>query len=392
MKSLQMKYNLLHILYWITSLTIYGYVAIFLQYKGLTNTQIGIVTGVGACLSIFVSPFVSSLLEKIKGLTIKKLIYILYGIMFVVFVLVTFLSLPIILIMALYVSLLCLMVSVVPLLSMICMNYLKGGQYLDFGVSRGLGSVAYAIGAVIVSQIISLLNPTILVFVYAIASVLLFLVLSSMPNSEIQTSEKKVKGANAFEIIKNYRTFFFILLAIAFMFGASTSLSTYLINIVEKLGGNTSLYGVAIFFMAASEMPVMAKTYQLMKKFNGETLILVAAFFYVLRNFTISFAPSIIILFIGMMFQGVSYGLFTATIAYYVNDHLKVEDQMMGQTMIGMMSTGLGSTVGNVVGGYLQDNFGINSMFTFVCIMTLIGFTIMYFTLHKKVSFKKAKK
>lgn len=389
MKKLQVKYNLLHVLYWVTSLTIYGYIAIFLQYKGLTNTEIGIVSGLGAFLSIFVSPFISSLLEKVKGLTIKKLTFQLYILMFIVFALITFIDLPLIMIMIFYISLLCLVVSVVPFLSMICMNYLKSGQYIDFGLARGMGSIAYAVGAVVVSQLISMINPSILAYVHLISSGLMLWVLFSMPNSEVTTSEKQEKGASAFGIIKQYRTFFFILLGFAFMLGASTTISTYLINIVTRLGGNTSLYGIAIFCMAASEMPVMAKTYQLMKKVNGETLILASAFFYVIRNFTICFAPNLIVLLIGMMFQGVSYGLFTATIAYYVNDHLKSEDQMMGQTMIGMMSTGLGSTLGNVFGGYLQDTFGINSMFTFVCVMTTIGFIVMYLTLHKKVKFKK---
>ncbi|MDE6953710.1 MAG: MFS transporter [Erysipelotrichales bacterium] len=389
MKNLQMKYNLLHILYWITSLTIYGYIAIFLQYKGLTNTQIGIVSGLGAFLSIFISPFISSLLEKVKGLTIKKLTFQLYILMFIVFAILTFIDLPLIFIMILYISLLCLIVSVVPFLSMICMNYLKSGEYIDFGLARGMGSVAYAIGAVVVSQLISMINPSILSYVHLISSSLMLWILFSMPNSEIATSEKQEKGSSAFGIIQKYRTFFFILLGFAFMLGASQTISTYLINIVTRLGGNTSLYGIAIFCMAASEMPVMAKTYQLMKKFNGETLILASTLFYVVRNFTICFAPNLIVLLIGMMFQGISYGLFTATIAYYVNDHLKAEDQMMGQTMIGMMSTGLGATIGNVVGGYLQDTFGINSMFTFVCIMTIIGFVVMYLTLHKKVKLRK---
>ena len=48
MKHLQMKYNGIQFLYWITNCTIFGYVAIFLQYKGLTNTEIGIVTAMGS--------------------------------------------------------------------------------------------------------------------------------------------------------------------------------------------------------------------------------------------------------------------------------------------------------------------------------------------------------
>ena len=37
MKRLQMKYNCIQFLYWITNCTIFGYIAIFLQYKGLSK-------------------------------------------------------------------------------------------------------------------------------------------------------------------------------------------------------------------------------------------------------------------------------------------------------------------------------------------------------------------
>lgn len=387
-KSLQMKYNILHILFWISYLSIYGYIAIFLQYKGLTNAEIGVVSGAGALLSMFVSPFISSLISKINGLTIKKMMLILYFIMLVLFVSLVFFDLPIWLIMMMYVALLCLAVSNVPFLSMICMDYLKAGKYVNFGLSRGMGSVAYAVGAVVVSQMISWINPTVIVYVYIIFSLLLLYVLFSMSDTPV-SQVPEAKKVSVFTIIKNYRTFFLMLLSFAFVYSASNTISTYLINIIENLGGNTSIYGIAIFFMAASEMPFMAITHNLLKKYKAETLLLAAIFFYLVRNFTICFAPNIVIVLIGMMFQGISFGIFTATIAYYVNDYLKVEDQMMGQTMIAMMSSGLGAAIGNIVGGFLQDYFGIESMFVFIGVMTVIGFVIMVLTVKDKIGKKE---
>ena len=164
------------------------------------------------------------------------------------------------------------------------------------------------------------------------------------------------------------------------MFAAATSLSTYLINVVKNLGGNTSLYGVAIFFMEASEMPVMAITPRLIRRYDSITLIMVAAFFYIIRNFTICLAPSLPVLFIGMMMQSLSYGLLTAVITYYVTYNLKSHDQMMGQTMIGIMTSGVGSTIGNLFGGILQDQYGLNMMFIFACLITIIGVIIIFST------------
>ncbi|MFR8650039.1 MAG: hypothetical protein ACLVEP_01815 [Faecalibacillus sp.] len=75
--SLKAKYNFLHLFYWFTGCCINGFIAVFLQSKGLSNTEIGIVTGGSCVATIFLSPFMSSLISKIKGMTIKKLMTIL---------------------------------------------------------------------------------------------------------------------------------------------------------------------------------------------------------------------------------------------------------------------------------------------------------------------------
>lgn len=58
---------------------------------------------------------------------------------------------------------------------------------------------------------------------------------------------------------------------------------------------------------------------------------------------------------------------------------------MMGQTMIGIMTSGVGSTIGNLFGGILQDQYGLNMMFIFACLITIIGVIIIF----QLVTFKR---
>lgn len=383
MKSLQMKYNALHILFFVTYVAVYGYIAIYLQYRGLSNTEIGIVTGGGAILSIFMSPYITSLIGKVKGLTIRKLIFFLYILMFFLFLSLNFISSLSYVIMLFYILLTTLVTAIIPFLSVICMNYIKKGMYINFGLSRGFGSISYAIGAVVIGQLITIFNPEIIAYIHLLFGILFIILLYALPNFEIEETAQKEKTSSVFKTIMKYRTFFWILLGFGCMYAGATSLSTYLINIVKNLGGNTSFYGIAVFFMAASEMPIMTITHRLLKKYKSETLLIVAAIFYLLRNLIICMAPHLLILIIGMIFQGLSYGLLTATITYYVNDYLQADDQMMGQTLIGIMTTGFGYALGSILGGILQDCFGLNSMFIFVGMITFIGFLVMFLALKK---------
>ena len=100
--SLKAKYNFLHLFYWFTGCCINGFIAVFLQSKGLTNTEIGIVTG-GSCIAtIFLSPFMSSLISKIKGMTIKKLMTILMLTTVLLYIAMAF-TIPAFLVMVFYV-------------------------------------------------------------------------------------------------------------------------------------------------------------------------------------------------------------------------------------------------------------------------------------------------
>ena len=54
-QRLQMQYNFLHILFWLISCSLNGFVAIYLKNKGLDNTLIGVVTGSSCVLITSVS-------------------------------------------------------------------------------------------------------------------------------------------------------------------------------------------------------------------------------------------------------------------------------------------------------------------------------------------------
>ena len=377
MKHLQMKYNWVQMLYWIATCSLTGYIAVFLQWKGLSNTEIGIVTGMGCILSIIVGPFISGLIGQIEHLTINKLLTMIIVYQILIFLLITFLKLPTVIIMILDISIITLSYACVPLLSMICMNHLKVGHYINFGIARGLGSIAYATTAFSIGLLVDKLNPSLLVIFFVCGMILLLIDLYSIEDVEISGDAKSAEHIYVLNFIRTYHFYFIILLGFGITFGASAMLSTYLINIVKHLGGTTSFYGIAVFAMAASELPFMAITHTLLKHFKSEQLFVVAGMMYLVRNLLICLAPNLPILILGMLSQGASYGLFTATITYYVSDHIDGKHEMMGQTMISMMSTGLGSFMGNVMGGLLQDNFGLSIMLISGIIMTIVGSLIL---------------
>lgn len=377
MKHLQMKYNFLQIFYWMAICSMYGFAAIFLSSKGLTNTEIGAAAG-GACiLSIPFSPILSSVSMKYNRISLQK--YLAAGMLFsaVTYLIMALIPIPSAVMIVMYMVSCCVGMSLVSFLSQISMDYIEEGHKLSFGLARGLGSISYATSAVLFAQAAAHINPSVLAALFTAAAIAFNILLFRTKPVYASAAKENEKGGTLMGCITGYPIYFVILIGFAFVFAAAAALSTYLINIIENHGGSESLYGIAVFCMAASEMPVMAAADKLIKRFGSMKLIAAAGIFYILRNVLIAASPNLGILLLGMSFQGISFGLMTAVITVYVSTHLKQTDQVMGQTMICIMTTGVGSTIGNICGGWMIDNLGMQAMFTGAIVITLIGAAII---------------
>ena len=374
--SLKNKYNLLYFLFCLVGCCIGGFVTVFLQYKGVSNTQIGLVTGIGCVSSVFLSRWFSSLLTRLEWLSPHKMLYLIYGFIAVAFPFIAYTDLSPAVIMIIYIVMYSVYVCSNSFVVLIASGYTLRGIDINFGLARGLGSTSWAIASLFGGSIIEMTDARILAVGFAVFTLMMFVLMHTMPEVRMRAAEGK-KSVSVGHIIKTYRSYFLVLLGFAVCTMASAMLGTYLPNIVRSLGGSTATFGVAAFASAFSELPVMAMAAKWMKKYNSMTLFTIGGIGYICRTFIVCFAPNIPVLVVGMLFQSVSHGLITAVVTYYVMYNLAPDDQVMGQSLIGMMTSGIGSTLGNVVGGVLQDVFGLGAMYAASCTLIIIGAVII---------------
>lgn len=372
--SLKNKYNLLYFLYCIAGCCLVEFVTVFLLYRGVSNTQIGLVTGIGCVSSIFLSPWLTGLLGRSPRLNVRDVLGGVYLFMAAVFILLAYMPMPAVAVMAGYTVIYCLYMGTYSFLQVMASDYTAAGMDINFGLARGLGSASWAIAALLLGAAVDATSPAVTGAAFMAATAVMVLLMRTMPVAPSQTGSEE-KGGSAIAVLKDYPVFFMILLGFTLCKVGMTPLLTYLPNIMTNLGGSTGMFGVAIFVMALSETPVMAMAGRWMEKVDILTLTVIGGIAYVARNFIICFATSVPMLMVGMVFQGFSYGLLTVVAAYYAMYRLKGSDQAMGQTMTTVMTNGFGSTIGNVAGGVLQDTLGINSMYIFACGMTVLGGT-----------------
>lgn len=375
------QYSVVQALYWMTSCALAGYAAVYLQDRGLSNTLIGVTVGGAACLSMVIQPLAAQVVESISGLTVKKVIQALIVMMAVMFGVLTVIPVPVAGVVILYMGMNTLNYCMPPMLSAMGMEFINRGYYLNFGLSRGLGSISYAVCAAVLGIVIDRFFPGVLGYIYVVLAILLFLAVSAMKDleaeeptfqQEIVEREKKPEESIWKTVCKN-KTFLCLMIGFCLANMNNAAIATYTVNIIKNLGGSDTILGFANFVSAASEMPVMLLFGYFMKKGNCIRLLKISAVFFLIKPLVLVSANALPLVILGLGLQGLSFGLFTPAAVYYVNSTLIPEQRVKGQAVFSVITAGAATGGGNVLGGWLQDAFGLQTMLWVCAAMALVG-------------------
>lgn len=154
-KNLTSGYALIQAFFWMNFATIMGYTSVYLLNCGFSNTQIGVLMAVAGVLSAILQPLVASYADRPDSQSVKKIIIEIGTVMLVIAVLLLLFRNEMIMSGLLYGSSIMLLQLLMPLINSLGMESLNQGRKLNFGMARGMGSVAYAIAAYILGIIVA---------------------------------------------------------------------------------------------------------------------------------------------------------------------------------------------------------------------------------------------
>lgn len=397
-RSLTIKYALLQSTYWISECIIYSFAAIYLQYKNFNNTQIGIVLSLSAILSIILQPVVSAFADKSKKKTVRNIILILLLIVFTFAIILNINTNSLVLVGSVFVIINAIQFTLNPLLNSYALEFINNGYDFNFGLARGMASVAFAITSLFLGYGVSKFGASIIVPLFLISYVFLFLAAyffrikdreKGMLNLSVSDRQKDDSDKNSnppasiFGFFLKYKRFTLMLVGVTMLFYAHSLINTYLINIMENVGGDSSDMGISLTIAATLELPTMAAFVFLIKKFKCHTLIKTSSFFFLVKSFTILIAPNIFTVHLSQAFQMFAFALFTPASVYYVNSIINKEDRNKGQAMLGVATLGISGTIANITGGTLLDTKGVSHMLLIGFIVSILGFIIICFSTEK---------
>ena len=392
-KSLNIKYVAGQIFYFATFASMMGYASVYLLYKGFSNSTIGILLSLCNILAVFMQPTLASFADRHQNIEIRKIVTSVVAIAIVLSAILLVIPSNQAIIFILIVSIFSLMTTIMPLMNTLAFVFEKYGISINYGLARGLGSVAYAVASMVLGHAVEAFSPDLLPVCYVVFNLLLFIVVHGyvLPkNEQIEVTVEKTEEHeevtaskdSLWDFAKKYKKFIIFLLGFAFVYLAHTIINNFFIQIITNVGGTSSDMGNAVFLAAMLELPTMAYFTKLSKKVNCGTLIKISIILFLAKHVITFLATDMVMIYLAQAFQMGAYALFIPASVYYVNCKFESQDMVKGQSSVTTAMTVAG-VFGNLVGGILLDAVGVGEVLLIGAVVSLVGAAIVVMTVEK---------
>lgn len=389
-KNLNLKYAVINAAFMFLVCATSGYAYNFLSQSGFSDGTVGIIiTAISIC-GLIGQPLAGSIIDKSDKIDEKKFIS---GAMILTAALAVLLGiLPNGSFAMMIVTIACFFCAAVslPFFNSMAFIYEKDGQTINYGLGRGVGSGAYAIGSSLLGQLWGWLGKNVLPWYICLFAVLCFFLVQLMPtpSAEAEKAAEQTEEAHAANLsyaafFKKYGKIVPVVCALILMYFCHMLVNTYMAKIVAHIlerSGSTaaveSVQGNALFIAAMAELPTMFLFSKLLEKTSVNKLMLIASVFYTLKHFLMWICPNVPMFYAVMLLQMLSYAVLTPAGVYFANENVAPEDRNKGQAVLGITLT-VGGLLASFVGGQLFQFMSVSNVVLVGVIASAAGTALM---------------
>lgn len=385
MNTLNFKYKCLHGFYWMLYCLPTGFITLFMLSYGVSASSIGIITAISSILAAAGQLAVGNIVDSCRKISWKTLLLIICAIQALILLTLLFSNSNKLISTALFPGFMVLMYLQMPLVNASIFYYTSRGLSLDFGSARGTGSLTYAFISFVCGQLVAFTGEIAIIYLSILTLLGLILTTALMPTIKEYTDQKTEethrqptkRKVGIISFVKKYPKFTLVLVGSIFLMSFHNITHTYMIQMIENIGGNSASMGTAFSIEAISELPIMFGFYKLIQKIPINKLMIIAGIAFVFKSLAYLCAVNVLTLYIAQVLQMLSYAIFASASVYFANEKMEEEDKVTGQSyMTATMS--IGAVAGNFVGGLVLDAFGIHALLIICVMITIIGASVTF--------------
>lgn len=384
-KKLNIYYSFLQIAYWVTSAVVFCFTTVFLQFRGYSNYEIGIVFAVGNIIGFVSQPLIAGYIDRSDRRTLLRCIRITAVLAVLLMLAVYFLPSGSISLIGVY----ALLVAGNTLLNPLCISlsfYIESwGCGINFSRARALGSLSFAACNVILGMLVQRVSenavPTAFILFSSLLGLatLLFVPVDrahriAAPERRMQSASEKPSGL--LEFARENKRFMLFLLGTATLYFTHGMIGNFMIEFIRSIGGGSEDMGNVLAFMTVVEVPVMLLFGRLTQRFRCSSLLRFAVIMFTVKELMIYLASSFPALYAAEALQAFSFALFVPASVRYVDEVIAKHNAVKGQAFVTSMMT-LGSIFASYIGGLLLDTSTPGFTLLVGVIVSAVGTLIM---------------
>lgn len=358
-----------YFIFYAASAALTPFLVIYYQELGLKGTQIGLLAGIPALVSLFSGPVwgaLADLTHKQKPILLVAIAGSIVAAL-AISAFKTFLWLvPVIILFSFFFS------PIMPLVDSTTMAQL-GGQKEKYGQVRLWGSVGWGVSAPIIGWWMESHSVMGSFWAYAVLMGIGWLIALSIPVSG-QLGVVSAGGFKNFLVDRRWQVF----LALAFCSGmVLAAISSYLFIYLKDLGASKLTLGVSLTVATLSEIPVLYFSNRLLRHWPAQRWMVVSLLVFSLRAFlyTLISVPWMALLI--QLLHGPTFSLMWTSGVSYADKIAPPGMKATAQGLFAGMIMGLGSAAGSMLGGVFYQQWGLVLLFRLAAILALVSGGIM---------------
>lgn len=377
-KRVEAHYAAVQGTYWASNCTLRGLMAVFLSYHGLNDAQIGYTSSLIYFCTISLSLLLSAWADRHPHSPLKRLVTGLYLLALAAAGAMYLLPLPVLLMMVVYTLDSCFHNCADSILNALMMQFVDNGIPARYGWPRGVGSITYALMAWVLGILMEQYTPNIILPIFLGLCSLSLLALFLLPDPGPRRVKESAPQVSYLTMLKRNPTLVLLLCACILSGMGQCAGSTYLIRVVEQLGGTSEQLGLAMFIQAGVELPMMFASGWLLKRFTARGLLTLSFFASALKLLMVNLAPNLPVLYLVMAFSLFCFGIYGFAAVLFVNAISGEQEKVRAQSLLSLCYTGgLGGILGNLLSGVLIGAIGLRNLLFLSFWLCLAGAFVM---------------
>ncbi|MBR6529256.1 MAG: MFS transporter [Firmicutes bacterium] len=405
-KILNAEYGGIHATYWMAYAVISSFASAYLLDRDYTNSEIGLILAVGSIVAVFLQPFMADFADRTKkisliGITQVVTIFIMIMMMFCFVMDKASIALSVI-----FVMMIAWHTALQPLFNSLTFKLEESGHKINFGVCRAMGSLGYSLLCAVLGTLAENFGTQILPLTGEVTLLMLLITLcltkshfkkACKMRDELGQEQRVAEAAidtlveqeeiNLVQFIKRNKLFLLVNIGVAGIFFSNSIFNSFMLQIVENVGGTSEDMGRILAVMAFLEIPPMFLFESVHKKVSCKRLLQLGAICFTLKILCATIADSVFMVYVAQLFQLTSFGIFLPAMVCFIDEIMEKGEAVKGQALYTIITT-VATIFASLAGGVILDFSGASSLLWISTIITGLG-ALLFCLVIERVKVKK---